>query len=615
MSATQTPAAASPRTRKPARRSYFGEFLNRRSVRERLVVLTLVFALGWVVTLAVASYGLFNGRTSAASANTGFNAYATEQVAYEGWLTDDDQSNMSAALASLREPHEQALLNATIAQIIQGHQQALTHLQLLAHSATTSAERAIAVKLIADLAGYNRFTQTVISDIRGGRYRAAVTAVSITNANVSNQTQADFNTLESEITAQVHAIKPQLDQTNTLSFILLGIVTLLSGALCVFVVRRIILTITKPLDRITEALELVGQGDLTARCNVRTGDEFGKVGQMLNSAIASEEMTVNRERLSAGDLRDKIDALLDVVNSAARGDLTVDVPHAGDDAIGQMSASLGSFIGDLRERIATIGQNAQQLAGASAHLSATAERMTGNANDTSEQATAVTSSSHEVSGHVHSAAAAAEELTASIREISSSASQATQIASEAVTVAHEANETVSKLAISSAEIGEVTKVISAIARQTNLLALNASIEAARSGEAGQGFAVVAEEVKTLAEETAAATVGINEKIALIQHDTKSAGQAISRISEIIRSIDELQEAIASAVNEQSTTTDEIARTVAGAADGTVGITETITGVAQSAQATSGGASETEQAAEQLARTAADLQELVARFSV
>jgi methyl-accepting chemotaxis protein len=182
-------------------------------------------------------------------------------------------------------------------------------------------------------------------------------------------------------------------------------------------------------------------------------------------------------------------------------------------------------------------------------------------------------------------------------------------------VANEANQTVAKLAVSSTEIGEVTKLISGIARQTNLLALNASIEAARSGDAGEGFAVVANEVKALADETAAATVGINDKIVLIQQDTKSAGHAITRISEIIARFDQLQSTIAVAVTEQSTTTDEIARTVVGAADGTVGITETINGVAESARATSGGATETEHAAEELSRTAAELQHLVERFSV
>ncbi|WP_369292641.1 methyl-accepting chemotaxis protein [Bradyrhizobium yuanmingense] len=68
------------------------------------------------------------------------------------------------------------------------------------------------------------------------------------------------------------------------------------------------------------------------------------------------------------------------------------------------------------------------------------------------------------------------------------------------------------LAAAAERIGSVVQLIAAIAQQTNLLALNATIEAGRVGEAGKGFAIVAQEVKSLASQTAQATVEISGQI-------------------------------------------------------------------------------------------------------
>ena len=173
----------------------------------------------------------------------------------------------------------------------------------------------------------------------------------------------------------------------------------------------------------------------------------------------------------------------------------------------------------------------------------------------------------------------------------------------------------SKLGESSAEIGQVIKVITSIAQQTNLLALNATIEAARAGEAGKGFAVVANEVKELAKETAKATEDISQKIEAIQTDTGGAVEAIGRISDIINQVNDIQGTIASAVEEQTATTNEIGRNVAEAATGTTDISNNVAEVAQIAKGASEGAHDTLTASQQLARMAAELQQLVSRFQV
>ncbi len=345
------------------------------------------------------------------------------------------------------------------------------------------------------------------------------------------------------------------------------------------------------------------------------------IGPMVTWELITEKLETDRkikeagerERKQAEDLRQKVESILDVVNSASRGDLTREITIKGSDAIGQMGEGLAKFLANLRSNVSNIAQTAQTLSSAARQLTAVSQQMASNAEETAAQANVASAAAEQVSKNVTTVSTGAEEMGASIKEIAKSANEAAKVATSAVKVADRTNATVAKLGESSAEIGNVIKVITSIAQQTNLLALNATIEAARAGEAGKGFAVVANEVKELAKQTAKATEDISRKIEAIQGDTKGAVEAIAQIGNIINQINDIQNTIAGAVEEQTATTGEISRNVAEAARGSNEIAQNITGVAQAARSTTEGASNTRSSADELSRMATDLQKLVAQF--
>jgi methyl-accepting chemotaxis protein len=179
-------------------------------------------------------------------------------------------------------------------------------------------------------------------------------------------------------------------------------------------------------------------------------------------------------------------------------------------------------------------------------------------------------------------AAACEELTASTAEISRQTGESVTLTQSAVERADQAVITVQECGAAAQRIESVVALINKIAGQTKLLALNATIEAARAGEYGRGFGVVANEVKTLSQETAAATDSIANQVSAMRRATHLVQTAITGVSATIQKINVNAATISASLGEQVLATSEISRRVNETSESTQHISALIASVATSA---------------------------------
>jgi methyl-accepting chemotaxis protein PixJ len=217
--------------------------------------------------------------------------------------------------------------------------------------------------------------------------------------------------------------------------------------------------------------------------------------------------------------------LLMEVDPVSQGDLTVRAKVTPDE-VGTIADSYNAIIQSLRQLV-------MQVQGASQTVSLTATN-----NETSVQRLAT-----EGRLQMEAVAMAISQVQSTMQSIqgvasrASEAEQGVQIATASIaagdaamnrtvigisTIRETVSETskkVKRLGEASQKISKVVNLISGFAAQTNLLALNAAIEAARAGEEGRGFAVVAEEVRSLAQQSTAATADIEQLVEEIQTQT------------------------------------------------------------------------------------------------
>ncbi|HOX51815.1 MAG TPA: methyl-accepting chemotaxis protein [Fibrobacteria bacterium] len=338
-----------------------------------------------------------------------------------------------------------------------------------------------------------------------------------------------------------------------------------------------------------------------------------------------------------------LSALQERMEEVAQGDadLRRRLEIASDDEVGTVARAFNRFLATLQSTVGQVGAASKTLAATSEELSSMSQGIAGEsgflAGNSREVASLVGKTSTDLGGIAQSAAngtrsmstlsAAIEEMSASLSEVAKTGQQELECASKARDRAVAAREAMARLDRVIDGVGGILDAIGQIADQTKLLALNATIEAARAGDAGKGFAVVAGEVKLLAQQTAKATMEIQQRIAQMRQGGLDAVEAVPEVEQVIGEVHHLSVVVGGAVEEQSATVKEIARTISqvdrevasiastvSEASGQLGATsQSIRGLDDGVGRMGSGIVQMDQATRELAKLAAELHGSIGRF--
>lgn len=336
----------------------------------------------------------------------------------------------------------------------------------------------------------------------------------------------------------------------------------------VMVIRSVMNNIHGVIDSLKAIAS--GDGDLTRRVTVETNDEIGVMIKLFNGFLDKLQGTIRQ-----------------IVNAAS--------------PLGDMSKELYRLTQGAEE-------NARSQQGHTDSISRDIATMTGSIQEVAQRSQQASHEAGAASKQAESARQNIGSLSSSISDLGSSVMGSVQA--------------MEQLEEETQQVGSVLTVIRSIAEQTNLLALNAAIEAARAGEQGRGFAVVADEVRNLAQKTAASTAEIQNIIQRLQNSANgvlnvmtqngqkaqasiersvAATETLDAIAQAVRQIDELNAGIAQFTQEQIGLSNSIQKD-----------TEVLQ---RDTQATTHGADATARLGEQLVSTGDHLRAATAQFRV
>jgi methyl-accepting chemotaxis protein WspA len=306
---------------------------------------------------------------------------------------------------------------------------------------------------------------------------------------------------------------------------------------------------------ITQSLAITNQfeeinhdfhGKLKARLANSVDASKGAITLLSISAIAGSIISAGVALLSAymiaQSLGDRVSQVVTIADQISQGNLNHTISNSGSqDEIGQLLGSFQGMVQQLNTLLSQVQRSTIQVTTSCTQLAASGRQLEGTI---TEQLV----STNEVSTTAKQIAATSEELVNTMEEVSLLSQATTTTANTQQQELQRMESNMQQLAVATDSIAsklgtisekanninQIVGTITKVADQTNLLSLNAAIEAEKAGEAGLGFAVVAKEIRRLADQTAIATVDIEQMIKEMQSSVSTGVMEMDKFAREVR---------------------------------------------------------------------------------
>ncbi|MHC5009945.1 MAG: methyl-accepting chemotaxis protein [Planctomycetota bacterium] len=313
----------------------------------------------------------------------------------------------------------------------------------------------------------------------------------------------------------------------------------------------------------------------------------------------------------------------------ADADLSARIEIRSRNEVGELAKWINSFVAKIAELVRAVKKSSIQLTSTATQVAATSHEQEATVHDFG-------ASTNEIAAAVKEISATSTELTSTMREVDKLASRSAGIAAEGRSNLGDMQATMGQLADSSSSISsklsvinekanDITSVVTTITKvadQTNLLSVNAAIEAEKSGEYGRGFLVVARAIRRLADQTASATLDIEETVQHMQSAVSAGVMEMDKFSDQVRrSVDEVTgigNQLGQIIEQVETLTgrfDTVTEGMTSQAEGARQIDEAMGSLAEGVKRTAGSLGEFTSAAEDMRNAVESLKLEISKFKL